>query len=422
MSRRPAASRAPAYSAVEASLGAVAERRRRGYAGSLVLAGIFLAAAFAAGTTRTGSSIIFAIQRFLEYYVDVFALVGLTATVAAGLIASDRIIMAAGHRIVAQAIHRALALLAIAFLATHIVLEVLQGYAGVVDAVVPFLNPHRTFYVGLGTIASDLLVVIVATGIMRRRFTGDTRPRLWRALHWMSYAAWPMAIVHGLLAGRHAKPYVDWSYGACMIVVGVALVVRAVAEVRPREVRTQSPADGAGLYLQAVAQAAVQARLAGHGSWQQPRALPGPPPSRPPVAGLPAGDPSAHLSPPAGFPSAGSLPPASLPPDSLPGGFPSQGSRRPGFPSARPPAPASPPVGFPSVNPPAPASPPVGFPSVDPPAPASPPVGFPSVDPPDVSPPLAGFPPVPDREAEPAAPWPPDPWPPPRPRRPGDRR
>ena len=363
MSRRPAASSRTAYSA-EASLGAVAERRRRSYAGSLVLAGIILAGAFAAGTTRTGSSIIFAIQRFLEFYVDVFALVALTATVAAGLIATDRIIMTAGHRIVAQAIHRALALLAMAFLATHIVLEVLQGYARIVDAMVPFLNPHRTFYVGLGTIASDLLVVIAATGIMRRRFTGAARPGLWRALHWMSYAAWPMAIVHGLLAGRHAKPYVDWSYGACMIVVGVALAVRAVAEVRPREVRTQPPADGAGLYLQAVAQAAVQARLGGQGNWQSPRALPGPSAPREPIV-------------------------------------------RPDFPSPRSPAPLSPATGFPRVEPPAPSSPPVGFPSVRPPAPPSPPAGFPA---------------APDRDAEHAAPWPPDRGRPPRFRRPGDRR
>jgi DMSO/TMAO reductase YedYZ heme-binding membrane subunit len=250
------------------SLGVVAGRRRRRYAGSLVLATVILAGAFAAGTTRTGSSVILAIQGFLEFYVDVFALVALTATVGAGLIATDRIIMTPGRRIVAQAIHRAMALLAIAFLVTHIVLEVLEGNARVVDAAVPFLDPHRTFYVGLGTIAGDLLVLIAATGIMRRRFTGNTRPLLWRALHWTSYAAWPMAIVHGLMAGRNAKPYVDWSYGACMLAVGVALAVRAVAEVRPREVRSQPRADGAGLYLQAVTHAAVQARLMGQGNGQ----------------------------------------------------------------------------------------------------------------------------------------------------------
>lgn len=383
MSRRPVVGRRAAYSVAEASIGAAAGRRRRRYAGSLVLAAVILAGAFAAGATRTGSSIILAIQGFLEFYVDVFALVALTAAVAAGLVATDRIIMTPGHRIVAQAIHRALALLAMAFLGTHIVLEVLEGNAHLVDAVVPFLDPHRTFYVGLGTIASDLLVVVAATGILRRRFTGETRPWLWRALHWTSYAAWPMSIVHGLLAGRHAKPYVDWSYGVCMIAVGVALVVRAAAEVRPREVRSQPPADGTGLYLHAVAQAAVQARLSAQGNWQHPGAarLAGTSAPQLPAGRLPAGHP---VSPAAGFPAVG--PPT--------GGFPSVGSPAAGFPSVGPPtegfpAPMSPAAGFPSpVSPgegfPPPVSPAVGFPAVGPPtegfpAPASPAAGFPSV-------------------------------------------
>jgi DMSO/TMAO reductase YedYZ heme-binding membrane subunit len=387
MSRRTSAGRRAAYSVAEVNLGAAAGRRKRRYAGSLISAGVILSGAFAAGATRTGSTIIFAIQGFLAFYVDVFALVALTATVAAGLIATDRIIMKPGHRIVAQAIHRALALLAMAFLGTHIVLEVLEGNARVVDAVVPFLDPHKTFYVGLGTIASDLLVVIAATGIMRRRFTGERRPLLWRAVHWTSYAAWPMGIVHSLLAGRQAKPYVDWSYGACMIVVGVALVVRAAAEVRPREVRSHSPADGAGLYLQAVAQAAVQARLSGQGNWQNPGTgrLPGTSVPQLPPGRLPAGGPAPPASPAVGFPSV----------DPRTAGFPSVGPRTEGFASGAPPSegfppPMSPPVGFPSVGRegegfPPPSSPPVGFPSVRrpgeglPPPPTSPPVGFPSV-------------------------------------------
>lgn len=323
MSPRPASSRRAGYS-VAAGLEVAAGRRRRRYAGNLLLAGVILAGAFAAGTTRTGSAAIFAIQRFLEFYVDVFALVALTATVAAGLIASDRVIMTAGRRIIAQAVHRALALLAVAFLVTHIVFEVLKGNAHLADAVVPFLDPNRTFYVGLGTAASDLLVVIAATGIMRRRFTGNSRPWLWRAVHWTAYAAWPMAIVHGLLAGRQAKPYVDWSYGACMLAVGAALVVRAIAEARPREIRAQPPAEGTGLYLQAIAHAAVQARLAGQAGWQpsgslpgtrSPDALPGTPAGRRPAGRLPAGGPAPLLpppaSPPTGFPSVRSAAPAS---------------------------------------------------------------------------------------------------------------
>jgi len=56
--------------------------------------------------------------------------------------------------------------------------------------------------------------------------------------------AWPMAILHGVLAGRAAKPYVDWSYGACVAAVAVALVVRLVAPRQARPPAAPDPAPG----------------------------------------------------------------------------------------------------------------------------------------------------------------------------------
>jgi hypothetical protein len=129
-------------------------------------------------------------------------------------------------------VHRALSLAAVGFLATHVLTEVLAHRSRPVDAVAPFLASGRTLYLGLGTLASDLVLVIFATGVARRRFAG--RPAAWRALHVTAYLAWPLAILHGLLAGRHAKPYVDWSYGACLAAVALALVIRLVAITRSR--------------------------------------------------------------------------------------------------------------------------------------------------------------------------------------------
>jgi DMSO/TMAO reductase YedYZ heme-binding membrane subunit len=91
----------------------------------------------------------------------------------------------------------------------------------------------RTFYIGLGTIASDLVVLLIVTGIARGRFAAKW-PWTWRAIHAAAYLAWPLAIGHGLLAGRTAKPYVDWSYGACLAAVGLALIIRLVATLRGR--------------------------------------------------------------------------------------------------------------------------------------------------------------------------------------------
>ena len=192
-----------------------------------------LAVALAAGAmTKTGHVIALAVQHFLLFYAGVFALVTLTASVAAGLAAADRVVMSPGGRIAAQAAHRAVSFAAAAFLAVHLTVEVLAGRSRPSDAVVPFLHPGRTFYLGLGTLASDLLVIVVVTGLMRGRFARMRPAGLWRALHAVAYLCWPLAIMHGLLAGRTAKPYVDWSYGACVAVVALALVFRVAAGPR----------------------------------------------------------------------------------------------------------------------------------------------------------------------------------------------
>jgi hypothetical protein len=173
-----------------------------------------------------------AIQHFLLFYAGVFALVTLTAAVGAGLAAADRVFMSPGGRIAAQAVHRAMSFAAVAFLAVHIIVEVLAGRSRPSDAVVPFLHPGRTFYLGLGTVASDLLIIIVVTGLLRGRFASLRPAWLWRAIHTVAYLCWPFAIMHGLLAGRTAKPYVDWSYGACVAAVALALVFRVAAGPR----------------------------------------------------------------------------------------------------------------------------------------------------------------------------------------------
>jgi DMSO/TMAO reductase YedYZ heme-binding membrane subunit len=174
------------------------------------------------------------------FYSGVLALIALTAAVGAGIVATDRIVMAPGNRVVAQAVHRAVSFGALAFLITHIVLEILAHRSHVIDAVVPFLAQGRRFYIGLGTVASDLVVLLIITGILRGRFA-SRRPWTWRVIHATAYLAWPLSIVHGLLAGRQAKPYVDWSYGACVAAVALALIVRFVATVRSRREKAPHP-------------------------------------------------------------------------------------------------------------------------------------------------------------------------------------
>ena len=219
--------------------------------------------------TEAGRDIDAATQHFMLFYAGVFALIGLTGSVMVGLVATDRIVMTPGHRVMAQAVHRAVSFGALAFLVIHIVTEILAQRVHVIDAFIPFLSPFRTFYIGLGTIASDLILLIVITSILRKRFTAHGKAWRWRAIHYSAYAAFVFGVLHGLLGGRTAKPYVDWSYGAAIALTALGLAVRFLAiSLRPKENLGAPPvADGSRAAgsspLHAAAMSMAQAQLGG---------------------------------------------------------------------------------------------------------------------------------------------------------------
>ena len=213
--------------------GAVTEHMSKVY--GIAIAGIVVVVAFLA-LTSIGHVIDLATQHFMLYYAGVLALIALCASVGLGLVATDRMVLNPGHRVFVQSIHRAASFGALAFLVIHIVTEILAQRAHVIDAVVPFLSPFRTFYIGIGTIASDLIVLLVITSIMRRRFTAENKAWRWRAIHYMAYLAFIFGIWHGLLGGRPGKPYVDWSYGFVIAFTALGLLVRVLANsLRPKE-------------------------------------------------------------------------------------------------------------------------------------------------------------------------------------------
>jgi Ferric reductase like transmembrane component len=155
-------------------------------------------------------------------------LVLLTVSVALGVANVRRISVAGAPRFVFDAVHRSVSLLALAFLAVHIVTSVLDPFAAIrpIDAIVPFVSAYRPVWLGLGAVASDLLIAVALTSALRRRFGY----RAWRAAHWLAYACWPIALVHGLGTGSDAKT--AWLLaltGGCALVVLVAVWVRATA-------------------------------------------------------------------------------------------------------------------------------------------------------------------------------------------------
>ena len=221
--------------------GVAAEHATKIY--TVALVGIVVIVAFLA-LTSIGHVIDAATQHFMLFYAGVFALIGLCASTGLGLVSTDRMFLQPGHRVFVQAAHRAASFGAVAFLIIHIVTEILAQRVHVLDAFVPFLSPFRTFYIGLGTISFDLLILLAITGIMRGRFNAHGKAWRWRAIHYTSYAAFVFGVWHGLLAGRAGKPYVDWSYGFVIAFVLLGLAIRVLSNsLRPKENLSAPPVD-----------------------------------------------------------------------------------------------------------------------------------------------------------------------------------
>jgi sulfoxide reductase heme-binding subunit YedZ len=152
----------------------------------------------------------------------VVSLLMLTAIVALGVAGVTRWKSTRWPRFTVVGLHRNLSLLVLVFIALHVLTTVFDGYApiSVISAVVPFSSPYRPIWLGLGAVAFDLLLALVVTSLLRARI-GYKR---WRAVHWLAYASWPVALVHGLGTGTDARLF--WMQ--IVTVVCVASVVAAV--------------------------------------------------------------------------------------------------------------------------------------------------------------------------------------------------
>ncbi len=128
-------------------------------------------------------------------------------------------------RFAVAAVHRSVSLLAVSLLAVHVGSMLLDPYAQLklVDLVVPFVGTYRPMWLGLGTLASDLLLALVVTSLLRHRLGART----WRAVHWSAYAAWPVAFLHGLGTGSDSgQRWLQVLAGGCLVAVAGAVTWR----------------------------------------------------------------------------------------------------------------------------------------------------------------------------------------------------
>jgi hypothetical protein len=142
----------------------------------------------------------------------------LTCVVVLGILSALRVQSAGWPGFLITGLHRNLALMTLVFLALHIVTAVVDPFTnlGWAAALVPFSSYYRTFWLGLGAISFELLLAIVVTSLVR----GWLGHRAWRAVHWLTYAAWPIGMAHGIGTGTDA-----WSAWMLAITAGCVVAV-----------------------------------------------------------------------------------------------------------------------------------------------------------------------------------------------------
>jgi predicted ferric reductase len=156
------------------------------------------------------------------------ALILLTVTIVIGIAAVGRAQSRRWPRFAVDAQHRSASLLAFVFLIVHITTAVLDSFAPISlpDAIIPFVGTYRPLWLGLGATAFDALLAVAVTSLVRD-LLGH---RAWRAVHWLVYAAWPVAVVHGLGTGSDIRQgWMTVVYLVCAAAVAAAVVVRIVA-------------------------------------------------------------------------------------------------------------------------------------------------------------------------------------------------
>jgi sulfoxide reductase heme-binding subunit YedZ len=165
------------------------------------------------------------------------AMVLLTATMVLGITTTTRARARRWPGFAQQELHRRISMIAVVFLAIHVLTSVLDTYVTISWAavLVPFTSAYGRLWVGVGAVALDLMLAVFVSSLLRARM----RPGTWRAMHWLAYLSWPVALAHTFGLGTDAGETWVITLGAgCVLTVAVALAWRIRQGARQASART----------------------------------------------------------------------------------------------------------------------------------------------------------------------------------------
>jgi sulfoxide reductase heme-binding subunit YedZ len=153
----------------------------------------------------------------------VMALILLTGVVVLGIATSNHAQLGRLPRFATLALHRSVSLLSVVFLAIHVATAIVDPYAAVrlVQVALPLpLGPYPV-WLGLGALSLDALAAVIVTSLLRHHLS----QRVWKSVHWLAYASWPLAFAHGIGIGTDSSSV--WFLGVAFTCA--AAVVAATA-------------------------------------------------------------------------------------------------------------------------------------------------------------------------------------------------
>ena len=143
----------------------------------------------------------------------------LSASTIYGLLLSTRLLDRVTHRPISFTLHQDLAGIGVALALVHAAVLMIDRSVpySPVEVVVPFAGPYRPLWVGIGQMAMGLSLLVLLSFYVRKRIG----TRAWRTIHYLSFAAFVGATIHGLMAGSDTSA--GWVYAAYLTLTVVVV-------------------------------------------------------------------------------------------------------------------------------------------------------------------------------------------------------
>jgi len=128
-------------------------------------------------------------------------------------------------------LHRNLSLLAVVFVLIHVLTAVYDGYVRIplTSAVIPLTSSYERVWLGLGAVAFDLMLAVIATSLLRRHLSR----KVWRGVHLLAYVSWPVAWVHSYFSSKDLQHGILFVLAlACLLAVVAGVIWRLASAAR----------------------------------------------------------------------------------------------------------------------------------------------------------------------------------------------